>query len=208
MSSSRILDLPLEQVIYIVAVLLVLVILTQPLKRFGIARLAGYAAAWIAIIGGAWVVLSEAPGVRAYLERINRITVRPAPEERLDVAGGEVRLRAEADGHFWAEADVNGRPVRFLVDTGASDVVLSARTASDVGIDVHALEFDRLGFTASGRVRAAETRIDSFRLGSIDRRNMPVSVLDGPGDINLLGMRFLRTLSGWRVEGDTLVLAS
>lgn len=201
-------DFPFEYALYLIALLLVLVAISLPFGKVGVRRLAGYSAAWAAIFGGLWFGLSEAPEVRAYLDRVNRITISPPPEERLDVVGGEVRVRAERDGHFWLDADVNGRPVRFLVDTGASDVVLSARTAADIGIDVHDLNFNRTGYTASGKVASAEARVETFRLGSIERRNMPVSVLAGTGDINLLGMRFLRTLSGWRVEGDVLVLSS
>ena len=118
-----------------------------------------------------------------------------------------MRVSAGLDGHYWVGGRVNGEPVRFLVDTGATDVVLSAETAARVGIDVHALRYDHPGISASGHVNAADARVDSLRIGGIERTQMPVSIIPG-ADINLLGMRFLSTLEGWRVEQGELVLKS
>lgn len=195
-----------EQFLYLVALLLVVVVLALPLRSIGFARLAGYAAAWTLIFGGLWWVFDHNPAAQRFMADAAR------PEQQVEVLSGEpgaeVRVRAALDGHFWVRAQVNGQPVRFLVDTGASDVVLSARTAERVGIAVNRLSFDRPGYSASGYVRAASARVDRLTIGPIVRQEMPVSVLAGEVDVNLLGMRFLRSLSGWRVEKDTLILQS
>lgn len=195
-----------EYLIYLIALLLVVSVLSLPLRRLGFGRLLTYAAAWIAIFGGGWFVLERSPAAMRYVERAQlpeQVEALSGPEE-----GGEVRVRAALDGHFWVRASVNGQPVRFLVDTGASDVVLSLATARRVGIDVEALRFDRAGIAANGPVRAASARVDRFVVGPIVRERLPVSILQGNLEINLLGMRFLRSLEGWRVERDTLVLTS
>lgn len=116
-------------------------------------------------------------------------------------------MRPALDGHYWVKGTINGHPVRFLVDTGASDVVLSEATARRVGIDVAALVYDRPGVSASGRVQAADARVDKLSVGPIERVDMPVSIIPGT-DIDLLGMRFLRTLDGWRVDRGELLLKS
>ena len=190
--------------VYLLALLLVIATFSLPLRRIGIGRLLGYAAAWAAIIGVGWVALDRSPAAQAYIEQMN------APVDQGKVPpqqGGEVRVRAALDGHFWVRGEVNGHPVRFLVDTGASDVVLSEATAKRVGIDVGALVFDRPGVSASGHVEAAGARVDRLSVGPIERTDMPVSIIPG-ADIDLLGMRFLRTLDGWRVEKGELLLKS
>lgn len=195
-----------EALVYLVAVLLGLALLALPWRRLGAGRVAGYALGWVAIFGGAWWLIERTqPAVRDYVEA----ATRPEQVEALaGPQGGEVRVRAAADGHFWVQAQVNGQPVRFLVDTGASDVVLSRATAARVGIDMARLRFDRPGMGAGGVIHAADARVDRLVVGPIVRERMPVAVLDGRADINLLGMRFLRSLDGWRVERGELVLAS
>lgn len=196
-----------EQLVYLVGALLLVSLLALPLRRIGLGRLAGYAAAWAAIFTlGAWA-LGESDDARRYVERAQ--LPEPAQVETLSgPTGGEIRVPASLDGHFWVRATVNGQPVRFLVDTGASDVVLSQRTARRVGIDVSRLRFDRAGMAANGPVRAASVRVERLVVGPIARRNIRVSVLDGAVDIDLLGMSFLRSLEGWRVEKDTLILTA
>ena len=190
--------------VYLLALLLMIATFSLPLRRIGIGRLLGYAAAWTAIIGVGWFALDRSPAAQAYIERLNtpEDTGRVPPQQ-----GGEVRVRAALDGHFWVRGEVNGHAVRFLVDTGASDVVLSEATAKRVGIDVGALVFDRPGVSASGRVEAAGARVDRLSVGPIERTDMPVSIIPG-ANIDLLGMRFLRTLDGWRVEKGELLLKS
>lgn len=196
-----------ERLLYLVGLLLVVTLLAMPLRRIGFGRLIGYAAAWAAIFGLGWWAVSSREDVQRYIEN-TRIEPGLAPMQDAGEEGGELRVRAGLDGHFWVRAQVNGEPVRFLVDTGASDIVLSAETARRVGINVDNLAFDRVGITANGTTRGATTRVDAIALGPIERREVPVTVLRGALDINLLGMRFLRSLSGWRVERDTLILQS
>lgn len=199
---------PAEHFIYLLALFLVLAVLALPFRRIGLMRLLSYAAAWAAIFGGLWFVLDRSPTVQRYVAEASVARDEPQVDELSGEPGAEVRVRAALDGHFWVRAQLNGQSVRFLVDTGASDVVLSSSTAARVGIDTDVLRYDRLGVTASGRVQAAQARIDRFSIGPIVRNAMPISIIQGDVPINLLGMRFLRSLSGWRVEGDTLVLVS
>ena len=119
----------------------------------------------------------------------------------------QVTIIRSASGHFEVRAAVNGKPLRFLVDTGASNIVLSHRDAVAIGINPATLRFIIPVFTANGRALSAEARIDVLAIGSIVRSNKKVLV-SAPGALNesLLGISFLQTLSSYEVRGDRMIL--
>ncbi len=119
----------------------------------------------------------------------------------------KVTLIRSNSGHFEVRASINGKPVRFLLDTGASSVVLSYKDAIRIGIDQDRLSFTVPVSTANGRAMAAHARIDVMAIGSISRSNQSVLV-SAPGALssNLLGMSFLGTLSSYEVRGDRMIL--
>jgi aspartyl protease family protein len=109
-------------------------------------------------------------------------------------------------GHFFAEAEVEGKKVMFIIDTGASDVVLSRQDAARVGIDPEPRDFTKTYETANGMVRGAPVVLDSVAIGPIDVRNVDASVTESDMTVSLLGMSFLNRLKGYQVDGDTLIL--
>jgi len=125
---------------------------------------------------------------------------------RVVADGREVVFRRSQGGHFAVEAMVDGTNVRFLVDTGASTVVLSPRDAERVGYDLDALDFVQPFGTANGVVYGAPIRLREIAVGAIAIRDLRASVNGAPMDTSLLGMSFLDRLSGYRIEGDTLTL--
>lgn len=121
--------------------------------------------------------------------------------------GNAIMVMRSDTGHFEVDAEVNGRPVRFLVDTGATSTVLTESDAASVGIDVAALAYTIPIQTANGTARAARARIDTLDIGSIRRQSLPVLVAaDGQLGQSLLGMNFLNTLGGLDIRQDRLVL--
>jgi aspartyl protease family protein len=119
---------------------------------------------------------------------------------------GEMRYAVNRDGHYQVTARVNGTYVTFLVDTGATDVVLSPLDAQRIGFDPKDLRFTQRAETANGVVRAAPVTLDEVALGSIVVDHLPASVNEASMSQSLLGMRFLNQLRSWRVEGQTLIL--
>lgn len=117
-----------------------------------------------------------------------------------------VALRRGADGHFHARADVNGTPVDFLVDTGASALVLSREDARRVGLDPSRLVFSLPAQTANGVVFSAPATIDSLRLGAFEDRNVMATVNGGELGVSLMGMSYLRRFARVTVEGDRMLL--
>jgi aspartyl protease family protein len=118
--------------------------------------------------------------------------------------GDTLRVRQSEDGHFWINADLNGQPVRFLVDSGATMTSISTATARRASIEP-SRSLPVLVETANGTVSVQRGRADRLQVGSIERQNLAVHIF-GAGEMNVLGMNFLSSLAGWGVEGQWLVL--
>lgn len=139
----------------------------------------------------------EASTPQTSQNQVNASTRRPA---------GGYLLEKRSDGHFYVEAWVNDDPVNFMIDTGASMVVLSRETASNLGFDLWDEDFDGLVKTAGGEVRAARITLDEINIGDeVIAYGVPALILM-EGDLDLLGMSFLSRISGYEVNGDEMVL--
>lgn len=119
---------------------------------------------------------------------------------------GTVSLRAESNGHFFAEALVDGTNVSFLVDTGATDVALAPEDAVRLGIDLAALTYDIPIITANGQTFAASTELKQIVIGQIRIENVTATIPRGGLSRSLLGMGFLRRLSSFQIDNDRLVM--
>jgi clan AA aspartic protease (TIGR02281 family) len=118
----------------------------------------------------------------------------------------EYVIESGAGGHFVVEAVVNGAPVTFLVDTGASNVVLTMADAERLGFRPETLRFTERFASANGEVRAAPVVLRELRIGQFSVFDMPASVNEAPLRVSLLGMSFLRRLHGYGVEDGRLIL--
>jgi aspartyl protease family protein len=135
--------------------------------------------------------------------------LRPAGVAIATADQGEraVVLRRRGDGHFVARADINGRVVTMLVDTGASTVVLKAGDAQRAGIEVEKLNYVVPVQTANGTAFAARVRLQEVAVGPIVLRNVE-GLVAKPGALeeSLLGMSFLSQLRSYEFSGDYLTL--
>lgn len=131
--------------------------------------------------------------------------LRESPEADED-GGRELAVRAERSGHFLVDAVVNGADVRFVVDTGASTLVLSRDDAARAGIDSHALVFSERFATANGVALGAPVTLREFRVGSFSLHDVRATVMAGPMPVSLLGMSVLSRFAGHEVQGDKLIL--
>ena len=115
-----------------------------------------------------------------------------------------VTLAADTRGHFLADGAINGNPVRFLVDTGATTVALPAADALRLGIDYRK---GQVGFsnTAAGVVQIYRVTLDRVRLGAIELTGVEASVIEQGLNVALLGMSFLNRVEMKR-DGHTMVL--
>lgn len=104
----------------------------------------------------------------------------------------EISLSRARDGHFYVTLEVNGAPVRFVVDTGASLVVLNERDARKIGLDPETLRFSSRARTANGEVRIAPVILDDIAIGGFSHSGVRAAVNGGQLDTSLLGMSYLR----------------
>jgi aspartyl protease family protein len=122
------------------------------------------------------------------------------------VEGGETRVPLSRDGHFWLEAQVNGHPARFLIDTGATLTAVSTQTAAAAGLEPRGTSLPVMMQTANGAVAAQVTSIEELRFGNVAARGLDAIIAPNLGPTNVIGMNLLTRLASWRVEGGTLVL--
>ena len=123
-----------------------------------------------------------------------------------DEADLEYVVEARPGGHYLIEAMVNGAPVDFLVDTGASDIVLTLEDAERLGLQPETLRFTQRFATANGEVRGAPVVLREIRIGQFSLFDVPASVNEAPLRVSLLGMSFLEQLNGYAVENGRLIL--
>jgi aspartyl protease family protein len=123
-----------------------------------------------------------------------------------DSSSDSIRFAKSSNGHFQIEVMVDGVPVQFLMDTGATDIVLSPSDAIRLGFDTDALRYSKTYNTANGTVSAAPVKLGKMTLGPIHLERVRASVNSAEMGKSLLGMSFLNHLSGYNVSGDHLVL--
>jgi aspartyl protease family protein len=120
-------------------------------------------------------------------------------------AGETLRIKQSLDGHFWVDATLNGEKVRFLIDSGATTTSISTDTARRAGIEPSS-GIPAMVRTANGPVAVERGRAETLKVGTIQRERVAVHISEAFGDMNVLGMNFLSSLSGWGVEGKWLIL--
>lgn len=158
---------------------------------------------WVGIFALIFLLVSFRPEMKLIWQRITgELGLASAPA----VSGEPMTLRKGEDGHFWVKAEVKGRPMRFMVDSGATFTAISTEAARAAGIAPSGLGLKTVIETANGMVEADRATIADLRVGSLAMRDHDVLISDGLGDTNLLGMNFLSELESWRVEGSSMIL--
>jgi len=136
----------------------------------------------------------------------DQVLGRIVPGRGTEVAPGMMRYQVDDAGQFVIDAMVNGIGVHFLVDTGASGIVLSRRDAGRLGLDLKDLRYSGIFSTANGMVRAAPVTLDAIKIGPIVANGVSAWVNEGDLDSSLLGMSYLSMLGRIEIRGGTLVL--
>lgn len=138
----------------------------------------------------------------------------PEPELRAAVAmapqapshAQPASIAKGGDGHYWAEADVNGSRVRFLVDTGASAVALTLADAQRLGIATGKLDYNYKVVTASGETRAAAVKLGRVSVAGAALNDVDALVIESGLESSLLGMTYLGRLASFEATRTALIL--
>lgn len=190
-------DIMLGGLYLLMAMMLVLGALIN--RREPIAKLLVMALAWVAIFGAGFVLFTFRDDLGWVAQRLRT----EATGEPISV-GHEVRIPMAIDGHFWIEGRINDRPVKFLVDSGATVTTIDRATATLAGVDVGSTR-DQVVRTGNGIIQVSRGRAQTLSIEGIERANVGLHIVDSD-DMNVLGMNFLSSLSRWSVEGRWLVL--
>jgi len=124
-----------------------------------------------------------------------------------DETGQAVLIRKSLNGHFQAAGAVNGEPVIFLIDTGATSIALSHEDALRIGFTDADLNYTLIINTANGQARAAPVRLDTVTVGSVVRSGLRAMVAEPDRlDQSLLGMNFISSLTAFEMRRDEVIL--
>jgi aspartyl protease family protein len=183
---------------------LILLIGSLAARRLPLGSVAKMLLAWVAIFSMLFVIVSY----RAEFKQIwNHVKADILGTGNQQQTGSTVRLTRHDDGHFHAAVRVNGKPVQFLIDSGATMTSLSAEAAEMAGIVVDRSTVPVIVETANGAVKDWRAVANAMALESILIKDHSVLISDNlSDDQNLLGMNFLDELNSWRVEGDFMIL--
>jgi aspartyl protease family protein len=186
--------------IYLLGVL-VLVLSALLARRVPIGKSLQMAAAWALIFAAAFVAFTLKDD---FADLARHVIAQARPGTRAVAEGETMRIRQSPDGHFWVAATINGRSATFMIDSGATITSISTSTARAAGIEPTGLP--TMVQTANGMARVERGRAERLAVGTIERENLAVHISEGFGEVNVIGMNFLSSLSGWGVEGRWLVL--
>ena len=170
-------------------------------RRLPLTYIAKAALAWIAIFAALFAIFSFRFEFISIWERVKADISGTAGQS---ISGEAIELRRQDDGHYWIMVDINGKPVRFMVDSGATMTAINATTAKEAGVEANG--YPIILSTANGRVAAKRATVLSLVVGPHKIENHPVVVSESFGDVNLLGMNFLNDMQSWRVEANKMFL--
>ncbi len=156
--------------------------------------------------GGVTLIAVENDRATIEIDGKRRVLVRGQTYSSSGAGSGaqSVTLSAGAGGHFMADGQINGAAIRFMVDTGATAIVIPGSDATRLRIDYKS---GRRGTTQTGGgpVETFIVSLDSVRVGNIELRNIEAIVIERGLDIALLGNTFLNRME-MRRDGATMTL--
>jgi aspartyl protease family protein len=190
-------DVMLGGLYILMAIMLVLGTLMS--RREPAAKMITMALAWVAIFAGGFILFTFRDDFGWVAQRLKAEAVGTPV-----LQGRETRIPMAIDGHFWVEGKLNGKKVKFLVDSGATMTTVDRETAIAAGVPVSERR-DQYVRTGNGIIRVSSGRAAELKVGGIVRHDIGLQVADND-NLNVLGMNFLSSLNRWGVEGRWLVL--
>lgn len=193
----------LSQIVYLVILILIMSYGMINRKEMSLKKIVKYFLIW-SLIGLIIIALY------AYRFEFNNFKERISGEINPTSAQlnqqGQLIINISDDSHFYVKMLINKKPILFMVDTGASDIVLNLQDALKIGINPKNLIFNRQFQTANGRVLGASIILKEVEISGIKFKDVKASVTNGEMGVNLLGMSFLRRFGKYEFYQDRLIL--
>jgi aspartyl protease family protein len=165
-------------------------------NRESLGKLTQQALVWGLIFVGAIAVVGLWGDIRA--------TVQPGQAGY--VGADRIEVPRAIDGHYYLRAQVNGAPVDFVVDTGATLIVLTQSDAERAGLNPDDLAYIGRAYTANGEVRTAPVKLDTLAIGPIKDQGVTAVVNEGDLEMSLLGMAYLQRYSSVEISNNRMIL--
>ncbi|MBJ6373372.1 retropepsin-like aspartic protease family protein [Sedimentitalea arenosa] len=183
--------------IYLILLLAMILFWFVIQNRGSLGKMAQQALAWGLIFVGVIAAIGVWDDIRHTM----------VPTQGVLTETGQIEVPRARDGHYYLTLGINGKPVDFLVDTGASQVVLSQSDAERLGLVTSDLAYTGRAMTANGEVRTAPVRLDTVELGPVVDRDVRAWVNEGEMDKSLLGMTYLQRWSRIEIADGALLLS-
>ncbi len=172
-------------------------------RRLRPGQLLSYCAIWVAIVAGLAIGF-------AYKDEImgvpQRIAIAFGTGRPVATGAHELVISQDTEGAFQVVGQVNGQPVRFMVDTGATETVLAPQDARRLGVDTSSLSYDVQSETANGKGFAAPYEARTLEVGPIRMSGFKMEINKAPMSNSLLGLSFLKRLESYEFRGRKLYL--
>ena len=163
---------------------------------------------WVGLFLGAIVWLMprgapapEAPRIAAAGTAPSAAAIEPAGNGFASAA-----LPRAPDGHFYADAQVNGATLRLMIDTGATSVALTRADAQAAGIQAGPADFTLSGQGAGGTLRLKRVTLDRVAIGPVTATAVDAVVAEAGLPVSLIGQSFLGRVGHIEIDGDRMIL--
>lgn len=186
------------------SIMLFVLIAALVARRSPLGTMLKYAAIWAVIFGGMYVLFLFRDDFGGLVSRAQQDVSGQSVSQ--NAQGRTITIRRADDGHFWLRASVLGHETRFLIDSGATDTVLTPESAAASGLDRFKPDRATRVATANGASNAWPIGPHRVEIDGSAVENVDMAIADDGLDTNLLGMSFLNRLKSWSVEGNRLVL--
>jgi aspartyl protease family protein len=190
--------------IYLGLILIFLIINFLSNNKDGFFTIIKYLSIWIIITLLAIISYSYRYELQMAKEKVTR-ELLPGTSTH-DRRSRKIILTRAKDGHFYLNTIINKQKIRFLVDTGASDVALSLQDAKKIGIDFNRIKFDKIYSTANGQTKGASINLNHLIINNVKFKNISASVMSSNMGVSLLGMTFLNRLKKIEFKSNSLIL--
>lgn len=183
-----------ESMVRIAMLVMLLMVVLPSLMRMGARKFLTYGAIWgvIILVTSSLYTLAHGPD--------------PSDAAYSNFEGGALTVARARDGHFWVAVTLEGQTIPMMVDTGATQIVLSPDDARRIGFDPESLVYSGTASTANGPVPYATVRDVSVAVGDVPLGSMNVTVNGADIQGSLLGMRLLERFSSVEIKGDQMIL--
>lgn len=188
---------------FVIIVLILLSVLYSVLSKNNLKKFASQLLIWVLILLSVIIGYAFRFELNYSAQRVMAVLV---PSYHWVNKDGELVIARSSDGHFYIDALVNDVKIKFMVDTGASDVALTKADAQKLKFDLSKLQFTKTYSTANGSSAAAPVKLNTIIIGGIFK-NIEAHIGRGDLDISLLGMSMLERFKGFRIDRDMLILS-